>query len=209
VLSHDEVVHGKCSLLEKMPGDVWQKFANLRALFAYMFGHPGKKLVFQGGEFGMHNEWYSKRSIDWHILDDEDDAYHHRGLQNLVRDLNRLYRREPSLWEFDFEQRGFSWIDHTDHDNSVVSFMRHGSDPDNFIVFACNFTPVVRRGYRIGVPRAGRYEEAINSDAVEYGGAGFGNNGGVQSTGIAWHNQPDSVVLALPPLAVIALKWKR
>jgi 1,4-alpha-glucan branching enzyme len=206
VLSHDEVVHGKKSLLEKMPGDTWYKFANLRCLFAYMYGHPGKKLIFQGGEFGMHNEWYSRRSIDWHILDEDDDAYHHRGLQALMRDLNAVYRNEPALWKFDFENRGFEWIDHTDHDSSIVSFMRRGEDGDAALVFVCNFTPAIRNDYRIGVEGEGCYKEVLNTDAKEYGGAGYGNEGGAHATGIPWHNRPDSIVVTLPPLSVMVFK---
>jgi 1,4-alpha-glucan branching enzyme len=170
-----------------------------------MYGHPGKKLMFMGGEFGMHNEWYSKRSIDWHILDEEDDAWHHRGLQRLVKDLNRLYLDEPALWRLDFEERGFRWIDHTDHESGVVSFLRF-SDNGGYLVFACNFTPILRQGYRIGVPDSGHYREVLNSDAEEYGGAGYGNAGGMQAGDFAWHNQPHSVELTLPPLSVIVLK---
>ncbi len=209
VLSHDEVVHGKRSLLEKMPGDNWQKFANLRALFAFMYGHPGKKLVFMGGEFGMHSEWYELQSIDWHLLEHCDDAYHHNGTMRLMADLNRTYKNESALWEFDFEPRGFSWIDHSDSDNSIVSFIRHGSDWHNFLVVVCNFTPNVHREYRIGVPHGGFYRELLNTDAPEYGGAGFGNLGGKQAQPIPWHGHSYSLNLTLPPLSVLMLKWAR
>jgi 1,4-alpha-glucan branching enzyme len=209
VLSHDEVVHGKCSLLEKMPGDIWRKFANLRALFGFMFGHPGKKLIFQGGEIGMHNEWNSLRSLDWHILDNEDDAFHHRGLQKCVADCNRVYRNESALWELDFSAEGFSWIDFSDRDGSIISFVRHGKDWHNLCVFVCNFTPVVRNDYRIGVPHGGFYQEILNSDAYEYGGSGNGNCGGVNADPLAWQNQPHSLKLTLPPLSTTIFKWKR
>jgi len=209
VLSHDEVVHGKHSLLEKMPGDGWQKFANLRALYGYMIGHPGKKHLFMGGEFGMHNEWYSKRSIDWHVLNSDDDAFHHEGLMRMVAGINRLYQNEPALWEADFEHRGFTWIDHGDWQNSVVTFMRHGNEWHNLLVFACNFTPVVRHNYRVGVPYGGFYEEVFNTDAKEFGGAGFGNLGGVHASAAPCHNQPCSIDLTLPPLAVCVFKWRR
>jgi 1,4-alpha-glucan branching enzyme len=205
VLSHDEVVHGKKSLLEKMPGDKWRKFANLRALYSYMYGHPGKKLLFMGGEFGMHNEWYSKRSIDWHVLETDDDAFHHCGLQRLVKDLNRMYLTYPAMWTHDFEHKGFNWIDHTDHESGVVSFMRFGDNGD-YLVFVCNFTPEVRNGYRIGVPHAGNYIEILNSDAEQYGGAGFGNAGTVTAGSYPWHNQPCSVELVLPPLGVLVFR---
>ncbi len=206
VLSHDEVVHGKRSLLEKMPGDIWQKYANLRALYAFMYGHPGKKLIFQGGEIGTHKEWDPLQSIDWHILTNEDDGYHHHGLLQLMCDLNRLYRTESAMWEQDFNPDGFSWIDHSDQDNSVVSFIRRANDPQDEIIFVCNFTPVVRAGYRIGVPVPGFYHEVLNSDAVEYGGSGSGNMGGVHSEPQPWHELGQSVVLTLPPLGVLVLK---
>jgi len=206
VLSHDEVVHGKRSLLEKMPGDIWQKYANLRALYAFMYGHPGKKLIFQGGEIGTHKEWDPLQSIDWHILTNEDDGYHHHGLLQLICDLNRLYRTEAAMWEQDFSPAGFSWIDHTDQDNSVVSFIRRANDQQDELVFVCNFTPVVRDGYRVGVPAPGFYQEILNSDAVEYGGSGSGNMGGVQSDPQPWHELGQSVSLRLPPLGVLVLK---
>lgn len=206
VLSHDEVVHGKRSLLEKMPGDTWRKFANLRCLYGFMYGHPGKKLLFQGGEFGMHSEWCEERSIDWHVLECEDDSSHHQGLQRLLADLNRLYRVESALWERDFHPDGFEWIDHRDRDNCVVSFVRHAGSSDDRLLFVCNFTPVVRYEYRIGVPCDGFYEEVINTDAREYGGSGRGNSGGVNSSQPGWHGLPWCLRLTLPPLAVLILK---
>ncbi len=209
VLSHDEVVHGKGSLLNKMPGDPWQKFANLRSLFGFMFGHPGKKLMFMGGEFGMHNEWFSLRSIDWHVLESDDDRYHHQTLMRLVRDLAHFYRSETALWERDFDNGGFSWIDHSDRDSSVIAFIRHGNDWHNFLVLVCNFTPAVRYNYRLGVPHAGYYEEVMNTDADIYGGAGYGNMGGVHAQEIPWHERPFSVNLTLPPLSTLIFKWKR
>lgn len=209
VLSHDEVVHGKRSLLEKMPGDDWQKFANLRSLLSYMYGHPGKKLIFQGGEFGMRNEWYEKRSIDWHLVEEGDAAFHHQGLMKMMCDLNRIYKDESALWECDFTHDGFSWIDIEDSDNSVVSFIRHGKEWHNFLVFVCNFTPVVRKCYQVGVPHGGFYMEIFNSDIQEYGGAGYGNLGGVNANMESWQNRPYSISITLPPLSVTIFKWKR
>jgi 1,4-alpha-glucan branching enzyme len=209
VISHDEVVHGKRSLLEKMPGDVWEKFANVRAFLGFMFGHPGKKLIFQGCEFGMHWEWDAEQSINWHILTEEDDCYHHNGLMRLVRDLNNLYKNEPAFWEKDYEHSGFNWIDFNDSDNSIISFIRKGNEWHNILVFVCNFTPVVRRHYRIGVPFGGFYQEILNTDAKEYGGAGYGNEGGKYADEISIHNQPFSINLTLPPLSVLIFKWKR
>lgn len=202
-LSHDEVVHGKRSLLNRMPGDMWQKFANLRLLFAFMAGHPGKKLLFMGGEFGQWNEWYSQVSLDWHLLQYDS----HKGVQRLVKDLNMLLRSEPPLYECDFDWRGFEWIDFRDADNSVVSFLRRGKDSTAPpIIFVANFTPVVRYGYRIGVPYPGRYREVLNTDSVHYGGSNVGNAGGVMADEIPLHGRPYSVSLTLPPLAMLVLK---
>jgi 1,4-alpha-glucan branching enzyme len=206
VLSHDEVVHGKRSILEKMPGDGWQKFANVRALYGFMYGHPGKKLLFMGGEFGMHNEWFEKRGIDWYVLEQEQDHALHCGLKKLVVDLNRLYREEPALWEIDFENTGFSWIDTGDRDRSIVAFFRTGSDPNTALVFVCNFTPVVRTEYRVGVPFGGFFKEMLNSDSEFYGGSGVGNSGGVQAQDFAWNGRKQSLNLTLPPLAVLVFK---
>ncbi len=201
-LSHDEVVHMKGSLLSKMSGDDWQKFANLRAYYGYMYGHPGKKLLFMGGEFGQWKEWDYNYSLDWHLL-----AYDpHRGLSRLVQDLNRLYRQESAMHEVDFEPAGFEWIDCTDSDQSVIAFLRHNRARTEHLVFVCNFTPVPRHNYRIGVPEAGFYAELLNTDAAEYWGSGMGNFGGRHSDPIPWHYQPHSLNLTLPPLATLILK---
>ncbi|MFL6655096.1 MAG: 1,4-alpha-glucan branching protein GlgB, partial [Sulfurifustis sp.] len=199
-LSHDEVVYGKGSLFGKMPGDEWQKFANLRLLFGYLYAHPGKKLVFMGGEFGQRREWNHDASLEWHLLDDP----RHTGVQRLVRDLNRLYRTEPALHRRDHEPEGFHWIDCCDAENSVISFVRR--DGADEIVVVCNFTPVPRPNYRIGVPRGGFWRELLNSDATIYGGAGFGNFGGVDSVPIPMHGEFHSVSLTLPPLGMLLLK---
>jgi len=202
VLSHDEVVHGKGSLVSKMPGDDWQRFANLRALLAYMYGHPGKKLLFMGGEFGQWAEWNSNQGLEWHLLEYEP----HRRLRQLVCDLNRLYRAEPALHEIDFEPSGFEWIDFQDVDNSVVAFLRRSHDSDDHLVFVCNFTPVPRHGYRLGVPQARFYREVLNTDAAEYGGSGVTNPPGRQAIARPWHNKPCSLELTLPPFGVVILK---
>ncbi|HEX7548083.1 MAG TPA: 1,4-alpha-glucan branching protein GlgB [Candidatus Methylomirabilis sp.] len=202
-LSHDEVVYGKGSLHRKMPGDDWQKFANLRTFFAFMYGHPGKKLLFMGGEFGQTNEWDHEASLDWHLLE---MGPYHRGLQRLVQDLNRLYRTHPAFYEVDFAPNGFQWIDCRDWDASVISFLRRARDPNDFLVFICNFTPVVRQGYRVGVPRGGIYHELLNTDAQAYGGSNAGNAGSVLAEPIPAHGQPYSVGMTLPPLAVLVLR---
>jgi 1,4-alpha-glucan branching enzyme len=203
--SHDEVVHGKRSMLDKMPGDVWQKCANLRALYGYMFGHPGKKMLFMGSEFGQWREWSHDRSLDWHLLDEP----HHAGIQRFVADLNRVYRQEPALYELDFDPVGFSWIDCNDNENSVVSFVRRAKDPDDFLVMVVNFTPVPRQDYRIGVPAPGGYAELLNSDAEVYGGSNVGNGGWVNTEPIESHGQPQSLSLTLPPLGFVLLKPRR
>ncbi len=199
--SHDEVVHGKRALLDKMPGDVWQKRANLRALFGYMFGHPGKKLMFMGDEFGQWREWNHDESLDWHLLDDAG----HAGIQRWVRDLNRSVASQPALHEVDFEHTGFEWIDCCDFESSVISFIRRARDPRDFLVVVVNFTPVPRQGYVIGVPEAGRYTELLNSDAALYGGGDVGNGGAVESQPVPAHGRPHSLVLTLPPLACLFL----
>ncbi|MFL5659542.1 MAG: 1,4-alpha-glucan branching protein GlgB [Ktedonobacteraceae bacterium] len=203
--SHDEVVYGKRSLLSKMPGDVWQKFANLRALYGYMWGHPGKKLLFMGGEFGQWQEWNYTQSLDWHLLEPPNDA-HHAQLQQYLRDLNQLYQREPALSSLDYDLAGFSWIDFHDSDNSVVSFMRCSKNVDDTLVFVSNFTPVPRHGYRLGVPNPGEYYELINSDAIRYGGSGLENGQPMPSGPIYWQSCPHSILLTLPPLATAILK---
>jgi 1,4-alpha-glucan branching enzyme len=200
-LSHDEVVHGKRSLLEKMHGDYWQKFAHQRALYGYMYGQPGKKLLFMGGELGHWREWDHERELDWNLL----DYPHHQGLQRWVAELNRLYRDEPALHALDFDPRGFSWIDCADAEQSVLSFARHGRDAETLLV-VCNFTPVPRHGYRIGVPRAGAWRERLNSDAEIFGGSGVGNPGELVAVPIAYHGRDWSLVLTLPPLAVCFLE---
>jgi 1,4-alpha-glucan branching enzyme len=201
-LSHDEVVHGKGSLLNKMPGDVWQKMANLRLLYGYMYGQPGKKLLFMGGEFGQWSEWNHESSLDWHLLDDPA----HQGIGRWLADLNRAYRAEPALHELDSDPHGFEWIDANDATSSVVSFVRRGRSTDDLILAVANFTPVPREGYRLGVPRGGHWRELLNSDAASYGGANIGNGGGVQADEIAAHGRPCSVELVLPPLAMVFLK---
>ncbi len=205
-LSHDEVVHGKHSLLDKMPGDHWQKFANLRLLFAFMYGHPGKKLLFMGGEFGQWNEWDYAQSLDWHLLNYE----LHKQLQRYIKDLNHLYRSEPPLYEIDFEHTGFEWIDSNDSDNSVLIFMRKGKEsrkPQGYIVLALNFTPVPRDNYRIGVPLPGFYKELLNSDADIYGGSNQTlPGGGAKTENIPWHSHQYSVSISLPPLGAVILK---
>ncbi|ABK19122.1 1,4-alpha-glucan branching protein GlgB [Syntrophobacter fumaroxidans] len=201
-LSHDEVVYGKGSLLNKMPGDDWQKFANLRLLFGYMFGHPGKKLLFMGGEFGQWDEWYHEKSLDWNLLEHPP----HQGMQQWVRDLNRFYRGEPAMHEVDFENQGFQWIDFRDADSSVLSWLRKGRSTKDIVVAAANFTPVPREGYLTGVPRGGFWREMLNSDSEIYGGGGLGNAGGLEAAPVPCHGRPWSLSLVLPPLGVVFLK---
>ena len=204
-LSHDEVVHGKGSLYGKMPGDHWQKLANLRLLFGTMFGQPGKKLLWMGDELGQEAEWDHDRSLDWHLRADPG----HEGVRRFVADLNRLYRDEAALHERDTDPRGFEWVDCNDADQSLVTFLRRGADPDEALLFICNFTPVVRQGYRVGVPWAGEWREVLNGDATVYGGSGAGNLGGVHSEPLAWHGHAQSVRVVAPPLAVVVLKGRR
>jgi 1,4-alpha-glucan branching enzyme len=201
-LSHDEVVHGKGSLYTKMGGsDHWQKLANLRALYAYMWAHPGKKLLFMGQEFAQPDEWSEARSLDWHLLESPD----HTGVQSLVRDLNRTYRDEPALWELDTDPTGFWWLEPNDADNNVLAFARRSADGSRLLVFVANLSPVPRHGYRLGLPRAVRWREAVNTDSSFYGGSDIGNLGGVAPEPIPWHDQPVSAELTLPPLAAIWL----
>jgi 1,4-alpha-glucan branching enzyme len=199
-LSHDEVVHGKGSIIKRMPGDAWQRFANLRAYYGFMWGHPGKKLLFMGCEFGQEAEWSVDRSLDWHLLDNPQ----HAGVQRLVRDLNAVQRHYPALHQVDFEPRGFEWITHEDRDNAVLSFIRKADDGDAILVL-CNFTPVPRYSYRIGVPAPGRYREIINTDAAIYGGSGV-HNGDLQAEAIPAHGRAHSLCLTVPPLATLMLK---
>jgi 1,4-alpha-glucan branching enzyme len=199
-LSHDEVVHGKGALLGKMPGDEWQQFASLRLLLGYMWTHPGKKLLFMGGEFGQRREWQHEESLEWHVL-----GYPlHAGVQRWVRDLNRLYRSTPALHQLDFSEAGFQWIDCDDADVSVISFLRRSAAGELTLV-ACNFTPVPREAYRIGVPRGGRWRERLNSDAADYGGSGQGNLGALEAVFRAAHGHDHSLDVRLPPLAVLVL----
>ena len=201
-LSHDEVVHGKRSLLSKMPGDRWQQFANLRLLFGYLYTQPGRKLLFMGGEFGQWNEWDHNQSLDWHLLNDAS----HSGLQRFVRDLNTLYRGEAALHQFDGDGAGFEWVDCNDAAQSVLSFLRKGPAEADVVLVVCNFTPVPRRDYRVGVPFAGRWGERLNSDARLYGGSGQGNLGEVVTAPVPWHGRPASLDITLPPLSLVILK---
>jgi 1,4-alpha-glucan branching enzyme len=200
--SHDEVVHGKRSMIDKMSGDLWQKHANLRALYGYMYAHPGKKLMFMGCEIGQWREWNYNSSLDWHLL----EFAEHRGLQQWLRDLNAVYRNEPSLYQVDFEGAGFAWIDCQDNGNSVVSFLRRAKDPGDVTVTLVNFTPVPRPAYRIGVPEAGYYRELLNSDAALYGGSNMGNSGGVQTEPLPSHGYEHSMTVTVPPLGFLLLK---
>ena len=201
-LSHDEVVHGKGSLLGRMPGDPWRKFANLRALYGYQYAQPGKKLLFMGGEFGQRGEWNHDEQIEWHLLGDE----RHLGLLQLVRDLNRVYRAERSLFEIDHQHEGFEWIDFSDAESSIVSFIRKGRQPGDHLVCVFNFTPVPREGYRVGVPEQRHYGELINTDSRQYGGSDVGNPGGVAALPEPSHGRPFSLTLRLPPLSALYLK---
>jgi 1,4-alpha-glucan branching enzyme len=200
-LSHDEVVHGKGSLLAKMPGDRWQQLANLRALYGYMWAHPGKKLLFMGGELGQEQEWSHDRSLDWHLLEQPE----HAGVQSLVRDLNHLYREEPALWEVDFEPAGFEWIEPNDAGANCLAFARWSRDRRRVVVCACNLSPVPRHGYRLGLPRSGRWREALNTDSEFYCGSNVGSVGGVEAEPPPWHGQPFSAEVTLPPLGVVWL----
>ena len=201
-LSHDEVVYGKSSLIGKMPGDEWQKFANLRALFGYMYAQPAKKLLFMGGEFGQWREWVHDSSLDWDLL----DYPLHAGLQRWVEDLNRLYRSEPALHELDCDPAGFEWIDCNDADSSVLSLIRKAKSSSAIMLVLCNFTPVPRYSYRVGTPRGGQWQEILNSDAARYGGSNMGNLGGAETAPIGLHGRPYSLTLTLPPLSVSFFK---
>jgi len=201
-LSHDEVVHGKGALIGKMPGDGWQQFANLRLLFGYMWAHPGKKLLFMGGEFGQRREWQHEESLEWHVL----EFPGHRGVQQWVRDLNQLYRNEPALHELDFSAEGFEWIDCDDWETSVVSFVRKARHGTGLILVVCNFTPIPRPRYAVGVPHAGHWREVLNSDAEIYGGSGMGNFGGLEAAPLSAHGRDHSLSVTLPPLAVVFFK---
>ena len=201
-MSHDEVVHGKGSLLGKMPGDNWQKFATLRALYGYMYTQPGKKLLFMGAEIGQWREWDHDRELDWELL----QYPLHSGLQRWVADLNRVYRTETALHQLDFSSAGFEWVDCSDAERSIISYLRRGKRPDDLLLIVCNFTPVPRHKYRIGVPLLGNWRELLNSDAESYGGSGQGNMGRVKSVSIRYHDHDHSILLTLPPLSVMIFK---
>jgi 1,4-alpha-glucan branching enzyme len=200
--SHDEVVYGKGSMIRKMPGDDWQKFANLRLLYGFMFGHPGKKLLFMGDEFGQWSEWNHDASLEWNLLDHPS----HAGLKRWVRDLNTLYRGEPLLHTMDFNPAGFEWVDCKDFQRSIISFLRRGQNPNDQLVFVCNFTPVVRQNYRVGVPLEGYWKEILNSDAPLYGGSGQGNFGGLSTVPLPIHGRPFSLNMTLPPLGMVIFR---
>jgi 1,4-alpha-glucan branching enzyme len=204
-LSHDEVVHGKGSLLGRMPGDEWRRFANLRLLFGYMFTHPGSKLLFMGGEFGQPAEWNHEKGLDWDLL----QYPVHAGMQTLVRDLNHLYKTEPALYLHAFEQKGFQWIDYNDRENSVIAYQRHGDRKEDMLIVVCNFTPEVRYHYRIGVPVRGQWREIFNSDRREYAGSDVVNSGLLATTPVKYHGRDYSISLTLAPLAVMVLKLEK
>jgi 1,4-alpha-glucan branching enzyme len=203
--SHDEVVHGKGSLADQMPGDAWQKLANLRLLYGYMWCHPGKKLLFMGSEFAQWREWDFDRSLHWHLLGQPG----HAGVQRCVADLNALVIREKPLHQLDFDSRGFEWIDCHDWANSILAFIRRGTDPEDFLVVCCNFTPIPRHGYRVGVPAEGAYDEIFNGDSSWYGGSNVGNAGSITADRTPCHGHAQSLSLSLPPLATIVLKPRR
>jgi len=201
-LSHDEVVHGKGSLLGKMPGDDWQKFANLRLLLGYMYAQPGKKLLFMGAELGQWREWHHDESLDWHLL----EYQRHTEIKEWVQDLNRLYRSEPTLYELDCSSAGFEWIDGSDVEHNVISFIRTGKSTSSIVLIACNFTPMTHFNYRVGAPSGGLWTELLNSDARQYGGSGQGNLGGVEAASVPWHGRPYSLNITVPPLSTVFFK---
>lgn len=203
-LSHDEVVYGKKSIVDKMPGDEWQKFANLRLLYSFMYTHPGTKLLFQGGEFGQTSEWSFEGSLDWHLLDYEV----HKGAQTLVKDLNKLYKTEPALFEKQFSHEGFEWIDHSDHQNSVMTYVRKGNNEEDNLLVILNFTPIPRNDYRIGLPKKGTLIEVFNSDAKKYNGTGDFETSNLTSDAKEWNGKENSIAINLPPLAMLAFKYK-
>jgi len=201
-ISHDEVVYGKRSLLSKMPGDEWQKFANVRAFLGYMYSHPGKKLLFMGCDIGDYLEWNHHTSVPWGILQQP----MHAALQNYMKELNRLYQHEPALYEVDFNYNGFDWIDFSDVEKSVISFMRKAANPENYLIVVCNFTPVPRLNYSIGVPELIYYQEILNSDSASFGGSNMGNGGGVHAQPAPMHRMPHHIAITLPPLSVSVFK---
>jgi 1,4-alpha-glucan branching enzyme len=202
-LSHDEVVYGKGSLINKMPGDDWQQFANLRLLFAYMYGHPGAKLIFMGGEFAQRHEWRHDYSLDWH----ETNYASHQGIQQLIIDLNNLYKQESSLYERNFTHEGFEWIDISDSTNSVIIWMRKAKDPKDYLLFVANFTPVVRENYRVPVPQMGYYTEIFNTDNLKYGGSDVLNRQHLETFPIPIHGKTHSIPITLPPLGISVLRY--
>jgi 1,4-alpha-glucan branching enzyme len=202
-LSHDEVVYGKKSIANKMPGDEWQKFANLRLLYAYMFAHPGTKLLFMGSEFGQLKEWNFQASLDWHLLQDS----YHNGIKKIITDLNKLYTTELALHENQFSPEGFEWINYSDHQNAVMTFIRKGKKVENDLIIVCNFTQVVCPNYRIGLPRKGKLKEIFNSDAKKYEGSNVSNSGKLAAESSPYDGRDYSVALQLPPLAVVVLKY--
>ena len=201
-LSHDEVVHGKGALIDRMPGDEWQKFANLRMMYTYMFTHPGTKLLLMGAEFGQTSEWNHNQSLDWHLT----QFAPHKGVQALIKDLNSLYKKEKALFENSFTHDGFEWIDYGDNENTVLSYMRKGKKPGDFVIVVCNFTPVLRENYRIGVPVKKNYKEIFNSDDKKYWGSDQKNKGLIKAENISWQGKPQSISLNLPPLGIVVLK---
>ncbi len=205
VLSHDEVVYGKKSMLDKMPGDVWQKFANLRLFYSYMYAHPGKNLIFMGGEFGQWQEWNCNQSLDWHLLENQKNSKMH----GYMKTLNKIYGDNKAFWEIDFSADGFEWIDFHDGDNSILSFVRKSKNEDEVMVCVFNFTPNVHDNYRIGVPKPGYYEEILNSDASEFGGSNIGNLGGIQSEKVLSHGREHSISMSIPPLSGVYFKLKK
>jgi 1,4-alpha-glucan branching enzyme len=204
-LSHDEVVHGKGSLLGRMPGDEWKRFANLRLMFGYMYTHPGTKLLFMGGEFGQRAEWNHDQSLDWHLL----DYPHHQGVCKLIKDLNVLYRSEPALYHFGFDARGFEWLDYSDHQNSVIIFQRKSDKKEDQLIVICNFTPEVRYQYRFGVPFRGQWKEVFNTDDLKYSGSGVLNPGSLFTSPIRYHQYDYSLALTLPPLGIAVVKLEK
>jgi 1,4-alpha-glucan branching enzyme len=201
-LSHDEVVHGKGALISQMSGDLWQKFANLRLLYSYMWTHPGKKLLFMGGEIAQWKEWHFDESLDWGLLQWDT----HQGIQKLVGDLNQLLHREPALHQVDFESAGFEWIDCMSADDSVLAYIRRARNPDDFLLVCCNFTPVVRQNHQVGAPVGGFYREIFNSDSAYYGGSNVGNIAGATATEPGHHGRPFKLTITMPPLAVVVFK---
>ena len=203
-LSHDEVVYGKKAIVDKMPGDEWQRFANLRLLYSFMYTHPGTKLLFQGGEFGQTSEWNFQTSLDWHLL--QYDV--HKGAQSLVKDLNKFYKKEKALFEKQFSTEGFEWIDHGDHQNSVLSYIRKGENEKDNLIIVLNLTPVPRENYRIGLPKSGSLKQVFNSDDKKYYGTGEYKNTKLTAEEKEWNNRQHSLELTLPPLSMIAFKYK-